>query len=380
MHEMGPGAQPAHSRYSMKRVAKECAGEANLGGTAGNPSQYETGFLFIGEVLAMKRAFSGVQPSGVLHIGNYFGAIKRFVDLQDSYECYYSIVDLHAITVFQDPKELPGQIMDAAAYFVAAGLDPSKVTLFVQSDVPAHAELGWILQCVATFGELSRMTQFKDKSEGKDSVSGGLFTYPTLMAADILLYDADIVPVGEDQKQHVELCRDLAQRFNSHYGATFTVPEPVIPAQGARIKSLQDPAKKMSKSDPNPFSYISLADSSDEIVKKVKRAVTDSGREIVYDPEAKPALANLITIFSLCTGKSFEDIQEDYEGKGYADFKKDLAEALCEVIGPIQSRYREIRGSAELLQILDQGAAKANEIASKKIRLVKERMGLRGRP
>ncbi|HHY68925.1 MAG TPA: tryptophan--tRNA ligase [Bacillota bacterium] len=324
----------------------------------------------------MKRVFSGVQPSGVLHLGNYFGAIRRFVDFQDGYDCYYCIVDLHAITVYQDPKELPKQIQDTALYYLAAGLDPKKTTLFVQSDVPCHAELSWILECVATFGELSRMTQFKDKAEGKESVSAGLFTYPVLMAADILLYDTDIVPVGEDQKQHVELCRDLAERFNSRYGETFKMPEPFIPQFGSRIKSLQDPNKKMSKSDPDPNSYISLDDPKDEIVKKIRRAVTDSGREIIYLPEEKPAIANLMTIYALCTGKSLPEIEQHFSGKGYADFKKDLADVVIQELMPVQERYKDYRNSGDLPHILREGAVKANQVSSGVLKRAKERLGL----
>lgn len=324
----------------------------------------------------MKRAFSGVQPSGLLHLGNYFGAINRFAEFQNEYDCYYCIVDLHAITVYQDPKKLPRKIQDTALYYLAAGLDPEKATLFVQSDVPTHAELGWILECIATFGELSRMTQFKDKSEGKESVSAGLFTYPALMAADILLYDSDIVPVGEDQKQHVELCRDAAERFNSRYGRTFKIPEPLIPQFGARLKSLQDPDKKMSKSDPDPLGYISLADTKDEIARKIRRAVTDSGREIVYLPDEKPAVANLMTIYSLCTGKTFPEIEAHFEGRGYADFKKELADVIIETLAPVQERYRQYESSGQLRGILRQGAEKANQVSSQVLKRVKEKMGL----
>lgn len=324
----------------------------------------------------MKRVFSGVQPSGLLHFGNYFGAIARFSEFQSEYDCYYCIVDLHAITVYQDPKELPRKIEDTALYYLASGLDPEKTTLFVQSDVPCHVELGWILECTATFGELSRMTQFKEKSTGKESFSAGLFTYPALMAADILLYDADVVPVGEDQKQHVELCRNVAQRFNSRYGDTFTVPTPLIPKFGARLKSLQDPSKKMSKSDSDPFSYVSLADSKDQIVKKIKRAVTDSGREILYQPEEKPALANLMTMFSLCTGMAFSEIELHFQGKGYADFKKELSDAIIEVLTPVQTRYKQYKDSGVLQQILKNGAERANSISSEVLTRAKERMGL----
>lgn len=323
-----------------------------------------------------KRAFSGIQPSGILTLGNYLGAIKHFVEIQDEYDCFYCVVDYHAVTVPQDPAQLRAQIEDTAVYMLACGLQPDKVTLFVQSDVPAHTQLGWIMECTATFGELSRMTQFKEKSEGRESVSGGLFTYPALMAADILLYDTDIVPVGDDQKQHVELCRDLAVRFNSRFGATFKVPEPLIAETGARITSLQDPLKKMSKSDPNPASYISLGDSEDEIVRKIRRAVTDSGREVVYSPSDRPALANLLTIYSQCSGEPIPKIVDDYEGKGYADFKKGLAAAVIESLVPIQRRRQEILKDGSHLEVLRQGARRAHEVSSHVLKRVKERMGL----
>ncbi|MGI6662937.1 MAG: tryptophan--tRNA ligase [Bacillota bacterium] len=323
-----------------------------------------------------KRVFSGVQPSGILTLGNYLGAIKRFVEFQDEFEAFYCVVDYHAITVPQPPESLRSQIARTAAFMLGAGLDPEKMTLFVQSDVPAHTQLGWIMECTATFGELSRMTQFKDKSQGKESVSGGLFTYPALMAADILLYDADAVPVGEDQKQHVELCRDLAERFNSRFGSVLKVPEPLIAETGARIMSLQDPHKKMSKSDPNPSGYISLADSKDDIAKKIRRAVTDSGREVAYDPEEKPALANLITIFSHCSGRSIDEVVAAYEGKGYAEFKKDLAEVVVEALTPVQARHDAIVADGSYVEVLREGARRAHEVSSTVLRRVKEAMGL----
>jgi tryptophanyl-tRNA synthetase len=323
-----------------------------------------------------KRVFSGVQPSGILTIGNYLGAIKRFVEIQDEFQAFYSVVDYHAITVHQSPESLRSQIAHTAAFMLAAGLDPRKMTFFVQSDVPAHTQLGWIMECTATFGELSRMTQFKEKSQGKESVSGGLFTYPALMAADILLYDADAVPVGDDQKQHVELCRDLAERFNARFGKVFKVPEPFIAETGARIMSLQDPYKKMSKSDPNPAGYISLSDSKDEIVRKIRRAVTDSGREVAYDPEEKPALTNLITIFSHCSGRPIEEIVAAYEGKGYAEFKKDLAEVVVETLSPIQMRHDAIMADGSYVEVLRDGARRAHEESSRVLKRVKEAIGL----
>lgn len=325
---------------------------------------------------ARKRVFSGVQPTGTLTLGNYLGALRRFPDVQEEYECYYCVVDLHALTILPEPGALRSQIEDVAAYMIACGLDPEKVTLFVQSDVPCHVELGWIMECTATFGELSRMTQFKEKSEGKETVSGGLFTYPALMAADILLYQTDYVPVGEDQKQHVELSRDLAIRFNGKYGPTFKVPEPLIGTTGARVKSLQDPSKKMSKSDPNPYSFIALGDSPDEIAKKMRRAVTDSGREIVYDPDEKPALANLLTIYSHCAGVTIPEIEAMYSGKGYADFKAGLAEVIVETLRPIQAKFADLKKSGELREILFRGAIRANEVCAPTMKLVKEKLGL----
>jgi tryptophanyl-tRNA synthetase len=329
-----------------------------------------------GCVFVRKRAFSGVQPTGALTLGNYLGAIKHFVEFQDQYDCYYCVVDLHALTILPEPGTLSGQIEDVAALLLSAGLKTDAVTLFVQSDVPCHVELGWIMECTASFGELSRMVQFKEKSEGKETVSGALFTYPALMASDILLYQADYVPVGEDQRQHVELCRDLAIRFNSKYGPTFKVPEPVIASSGARVRSLQDPSKKMSKSDPNPQSYISLSDSQDEIVKKIRRAVTDSGREVVYIEEEKPALANLLTIYSQCTGVAIPDIEARYRGRGYAEFKNGLAEAVVETIMPIQKRFSDVKGSGSLPGILAAGARKANAVAAPTLLLAKEKLGL----
>ncbi len=309
-------------------------------------------------------------------MGNYLGAIKRFPEIQDRYDCFYCVVDLHALTVPQDPQELRLRVTDTAAYMLAAGLDPAKMTLFLQSGVSAHAELGWIMECTATYGELSRMTQFKEKSEGRGFVSGGLFTYPALMAADILLYDTDYVPVGDDQKQHVELCRDVAERFNSRYGPTFKIPEPLIAESGARIKSLQDPYKKMSKSDQDPLGYISLKDTRDEILKKVRRAVTDSGTDVVFDPDNKPAIANLMTIYAHCAGMSLDEVEAAYSGKGYAVFKRDLAEIVIETVSPLQERYSQLCGSDAVERILLEGAEKAHKIASCTLKRAKERLGL----
>ncbi len=330
--------------------------------------------MLVGEL--KKRVFSGVQPTGILTLGNYLGAIKHFVEIQDEYDCFYCVVDLHALTVPQEPRSFRSNILSTAAYMLASGLDPNKMTFFVQSDVSSHTELGWIVECTVSFGELSRMTQFKEKSEGKDFVSGGLFTYPALMAADILLYQSDYVPVGEDQKQHVELCRDAAIRFNSRYGQTFKVPEPLIARSGARIRSLQDPSKKMSKSDQNPNSYIALNDTPDTIAKKVRRAVTDSGKDVIYDPQEKPALANLLTIYAHCAGRSLEDLQTMYQGLGYARFKNDLAEAVIGTVSPIQRKYEEIMDSGTLEEVLLEGAYKARGVAAHTIALAKDRMGL----
>jgi tryptophanyl-tRNA synthetase len=285
-------------------------------------------------------------------------------------------VDLHALTVPFDPGDLRGRILDTAALLLAAGIDPAKVTLFVQSHVHEHSELAWLLSCVATFGEMSRMTQFKDKSEGKESVSIGLFTYPVLMASDILLYNTDLVPVGADQKQHVEITRDIAERFNRHYGPTFTLPEPYIPAVGARIMSLDDPTKKMSKSNANPGSYIGLLDSGDAIRKKLMAAVTDSGRSIVYDPEAKPAISNLLTMYSLCAGIPIEELEKMYVGKGYSDLKKDLASVIIETLTPLHRAFRDVVASGEVARVLREGAEKARAAASPTLHLVKRRMGL----
>ncbi len=269
-----------------------------------------------------------------------------------------------------------GKLSNLARLYVAAGIDPEVATIFVQSQVPAHAELGWLMEVSTYFGELKRMTQFKDKSKKAEVVTTGLFTYPALMASDILLYQSDYVPVGEDQKQHVELCRDLAIRFNSKYGPTFKVPEPLIASTGARIRSLQNPEKKMSKSDPNPLSYVALSDSKDEVVRKVRRAVTDSGREIVYSPEEKPALANLLTIYSHCAGLAVPEIEAMYQGKGYADFKNGLAEVVVETLAPIQERFAALRGSGELRDVLTRGARKARAVAAPTLRLAKEKLGL----
>ncbi|MFC7321210.1 tryptophan--tRNA ligase [Halobacillus campisalis] len=325
----------------------------------------------------MKTIFSGIQPSGTLTLGNYLGAMKHFVDMQDEYNCYFCIVDEHAITVPQDRLELRDNIKSLAALYLASGINPTRSTLFIQSEVPAHTQLGWMLQCVSYIGELERMTQFKDKSAGgKDAVSSGLLTYPPLMASDILLYQTDIVPVGEDQKQHLELTRNLAQRFNNKYNDIFTIPEVSIPKEGARIMSLQDPLKKMSKSDTNQKAFISMLDDEKKITKKIKSAVTDSEGIVKYDKAEKPGVSNLLTIESVCSGQSIASLEDKYRGKGYGDFKAGVAEAVVNVLIPIQERYAELINSEELDQILDQGAENASFQADKMLAKAKKAMGL----
>ncbi|ANB62053.1 tryptophan--tRNA ligase [Anoxybacteroides amylolyticum] len=324
----------------------------------------------------MKTILSGIQPSGVITLGNYIGAMRQFVELQHEYNCYFCIVDQHAITVPQDPQELRQNIRRLAALYLAVGIDPAKATLFIQSEVPAHAQAGWIFQCLAYIGELERMTQFKDKSEGKEAVSAGLLTYPPLMAADILLYNTDIVPVGEDQKQHIELTRDLAERFNKRYGDIFTIPEARIPKIGARIMSLSDPTKKMSKSDPNPKSFITLLDDAKTIEKKVKSAVTDSEGTIRYDKENKPGVTNLLNIYSILANKSMEQLEKEYAGKGYGQFKADLAQVIIDTLTPIQEKYYHLMESATLDQVLDEGAEKANRVANAMLKKMEDAIGL----
>ena len=324
----------------------------------------------------MKRVLSRVQPTGNIHIGNYLGALKQFVELQEDNDCLYCIVDLHSITVPQDPKALRKSILDVAALYLAVGVDPKKSTVFVQSDVSGHAELSWVLTCNAYTGELSRMTQFKQKSRGQESAPAGLFTYPILMAADILLYDTDIVPVGNDQKQHIELTRDLAMRINNKYGKTFVVPDGRFLKAGARIMSLDDPGSKMSKSAENIHSRISLLDEPGKIKKSIMKATTDSEGTIRFDIEEKPGVSNLLTIYSVFSGIEIKDIEKKYEGCGYGDFKKDLVDVVTESLAPIQKCFREIRESRELLDTLREGAEKAGAIAEKTMRRVKDKFGL----
>lgn len=324
----------------------------------------------------MKTIFSGVQPTGTVTLGNYIGAIKQFTELQNDFDCRFCIVDQHAITVQQDPDELSKTIRSLAAIYIASGIDPEKSTLFIQSEVPAHAQAGWMMQCISYIGELERMTQFKDKSDGKEGVSAALLTYPPLMAADILIYNTNVVPVGEDQKQHVELTRDLAERFNKRYGNVFTIPEIRIPKVGARIKSLQDPLKKMSKSDPNKKGTIAILDTPKEIEKKVKSAVTDSDGIVKFDEANKPGVSNLLTIESALSGISIPDLEVKYEGLGYGAFKAGVAEAIIAHLTPIQERYADLLNSSELDIHLDRGAEKANTIASATLKKMESAMGI----
>lgn len=322
-----------------------------------------------------KRIFSGAQPTGNLHLGNYLGALKNWVALQDEYESFFCIVNLHAVTLPQDPQVLRQKTLDLARIYLASGIDPEKSTVFIQSDVSEHAELAWILSCTTRMGELERMTQFKDKGKGNAERAGvGLFTYPVLMAADILLYQTHLVPVGQDQKQHLELSRDLAERFNRDFGETFVVPEPFIPPVGARIQSLADPAKKMSKSDENANGAIFLMDDADTIVKKLKKAVTDSGTEIKFD-ETRPAINNLLTIYQLMTGKTAEECEANFVGKGYGHFKTETAEAVVEFLKPFQERVKNYTDE-DLKAILKTGAEKAETIARETLTDVYTKMGI----
>lgn len=327
----------------------------------------------------MQRILSGIQPTGVLTIGNYLGALKRFVELQHEADCFFCVVDLHALTMPKDPAELRANTLRVANLYLASGLNPDKASLFIQSHVPAHSELAWLLSCQTGMGELGRMIQFKEKSKNDENAGVGLFTYPVLMAADILLYQADAVPVGEDQKQHLELARDLAGRFNYRYGEVFKVPEPLITKQesGARIMGLDDPTKKMSKSAPSEMNWIGLLDDPDVIRNKIKRAVTDSGREVCYDPENKPAVSNLMVIYSQFSGLTIEAVRQKYEGgPGYGPFKKDLAEVVVEGLRPLQERYRELQNSGEAQRALSRGAERANEVAETTLKRAKEALGL----
>jgi tryptophanyl-tRNA synthetase len=322
--------------------------------------------------------FSGIQPSGMLTLGHIAGALRNWVALQHSYQCYFCIVDLHALTVRQVPANLRRWTLDAAAMYLAAGIDPSSAIIFVQSHVPAHAELAWVLSTFTAFGEASRMTQFKEKSEQHaHNVNVGLFAYPILMAADILLYQTNLVPVGEDQKQHLELTRDLAQRFNNAYSPTFTVPEPFIPTYGARLMSLQDPRKKMSKSDPNQNATIFLVDDNDAIRRKIQRAVTDSGTTISYDREHRPGISNLIEIYHLATGEPIEAIVERFHNTSYTAFKAAVSDALIAYLEPVRTRFFEIRADeSSLATLLTTNAARAAQVATRTLQKVYRKIGL----
>jgi tryptophanyl-tRNA synthetase len=329
---------------------------------------------------AKKTVYSGIQPSGTFTIGNYLGAMRNWVPMQDQYDCIYAIADLHALTVPQVPAELRKRTYESVAMLLAIGIDPQKSILYVQSHVPAHTELTWLLNCNAYMGELSRMTQYKDKSErqGKN-IRVALFDYPVLMAADILLYETDLVPVGDDQKQHVELVRDLAGRFNQNYSPTFVLPEPYFGESGTRLMSLQDPSRKMSKSDENQNAYVSMTDQPQVIRNKFKRAITDSIGKVQYDKTSQPGIANLMDIYSSCTGRSYEEIEKEFEGKGYGDFKMAVGEAVVEVLEPIQQTYNElIKDKANLDNLMKENAQKAAVRAQKVLRKVRRKVGLVG--
>ncbi len=325
-----------------------------------------------------KRVFSGIQPSGTPHLGTYLGALKNWVSIQDDYDNYYCIVDLHALTTPQDPKVLRHNVRESTAIYLAAGLDPEKSVIFRQSRVSEHTELAWLLDCVAKVGELSRMTQFKDKSRrgGAEAASVGLYAYPVLQAADILLYNAHLVPVGEDQRQHLELARTLARRFNGIYGETFVVPEIMIPEAGARVMALDEPSQKMSKSSPTPAGYVALLDEPDAIRRKIRRSRTDSGTEIVASPD-KPAITNLLGIYAALSGEAIPELEARYEGRGYGDLKKDLAEVVVEALSPIRERALELLDDPrELDGILEMGAEKARKVASSTLGDAWAKMGL----
>jgi tryptophanyl-tRNA synthetase len=328
--------------------------------------------------------FSGVQPtSDSLHLGNALGAVAQWAGLQDEFDAYFCVVDLHSITLPQDPATLRHRTLATAAQYLAMGVDPFRATIFVQSHVPAHTELAWVLGCFTGFGQASRMTQFKDKSqkEGSDATTVGLFTYPVLMAADVLLYDTDLVPVGEDQRQHLELARDVAQRFNSRFPDTFVIPEPMIPKATAKIYDLQDPTAKMSKSASSDAGLITLLDDPNVTAKKIRSAVTDSEREIRYDIEAKPGVSNLLTIQSAVTGTDVDKLVDGYAGRGYGDLKKDTADAVVEFVTPIKTRVDELLAdTTELEEILAAGATRANEVSAKTLKRVYERLGFLRQP
>lgn len=325
----------------------------------------------------MKRMLSGIKPTGQLTLGNYIGALKNFVAYQDEYEMIAFIANLHCITVYQDPQELKKNLKDAVALYLACGLDPNKATVFLQTDVLEHAQLGFIMSCNTYMGELNRMTQFKDKqAKGETNLTAGLYTYPTLMSADILMYDADYVPVGEDQKQHVELCRDTAIRFNHKYGDTFKVPEPLVPKVGARIMSLSDPTKKMSKSDHGDKGCIYLLDDLNVARKKIMSAVTDSLAKVQFDPVNQPGISNLLQIHSSLSGVSIDDLVKQFENSGYGEFKKAVADVVCAELSKIQAAYKEVIASGQIEAVLEDGANKARRIASKKLNKIQRKIGI----
>ena len=323
-----------------------------------------------------KRVFSAIQPSGMLTLGNYLGALKNWTLMQEEFDCLYAVADLHAITVRQEPAKLREQIRSTFALLLAVGVDPNKSPVFLQSHVQEHSQLAWLLNCYTQYGELQRMTQFKDKSlRHADNINAGLFTYPTLMAADILLYQADLVPIGQDQKQHLELTRNIAERFNAVYSPTFTIPEPYIPKVCARVMSLQEPTKKMSKSDENVNAWIAILDKPDDIIRKVKRAVTDSEACVRYG-EGKDGVNNLMSIHSACTGMTYEQIENEFAGKGYGDFKAAVGEAIVETLRPVQERYNQIiTDKAYLEELYAKGADSARHIARKTVSKVMRKIG-----
>lgn len=324
----------------------------------------------------MKRMLSGIKPTGRVTLGNYLGAIKPFVSYQDEYEMFIFVANLHSMTVYQQPAELRKNTRDLIALYIAAGLDPEKVTLFMQSDVLEHAQLGWYLNCMVGMGELSRMTQYKDKVAKGENIGAGIFNYPSLMNADILMYDPDYVPTGIDQKQHVELCRDVAERFNSRYGETFKIPEPLVPKTGGKIMDLQDPTKKMSKSDETGKGCIYILDDINVSKKKIKSAVTDSDGHIHYDPENKPGISNLLEIYSILANKSIDELVAQYDGAGYGVFKSDLAELLGTELEKIQAKYKEITTGSYLDDVLADGAQKASYHAKRKLSKVERKIGI----
>lgn len=328
--------------------------------------------------MSKKIILSGIQSTGKLTLGNYLGAINNWVQMQEEYDCYYMIANLHSLTVRNDPETLRNNTLKVLAMYVAAGLDPEKNTIFIQSQVKEHAELGWILDCYTYMGELSRMTQFKDKAaKHADNINAGLFTYPALMAADILLYQANLVPVGQDQQQHLEITRDIAERFNKLYGKTFTIPEGYYGKASAKIMGLQDPTAKMSKSATNPNDVILLEDEPDVIIKKFKKAVTDSENKVRFDPENKPGVSNLMQIYSSITGLKMEEIEKEFENSGYGDFKTKVAETVVVKLEPIQRKYKELLENKEYLEkIYTEGANRARKLASKTLDEVKERIGI----